>query len=451
MDKFLSLKCLLLLFTPFIMTIQGSTMDDKSQGKPDPVVPSGPDTTYHAVTNTIYSITEKDPNNASLVTKYTVYYLNGDVQYYCTYEYSNNVLATINYFDGQNQKYAYGTYIGNSMSGFDYVHYASDGTLISKTEYDTNWISHQFTAYTSGQKLKYKIVNTVKDGYITSENYYNENNVLVAEGVWTWVPTASVTIYTYTIKDGKKLTHSVTGDEYDRYEVYYYNYLKDSLKLYNGEINASNLVYTAKYIYNENKYMTEDNYFKDGTLKSFGNYTFDKNTFITTYTYKLAPDTLLWISTYDYRNYYLKTEYYSKDGNIEAVLSYEYDKYGNFIKVSKKDATGKLVSYETYTYYDPYSIVMEYAVFDSSDKKVSCSTYDIYGNITSTDSVKKKKHFFKNKFLSTHINTINQQIIFDVKGRIISKKTDNHVNLKTASGVYIHKNYKGGKPTIIMP
>ena len=449
MVKFLSLKSFLLITASFIMPIWSGTMDSKD--KKDPVVPGGPDTTYHTVTNTIYSITEKDPSDTSLTTKYTVYYLNGDIQYYCTYEYTNTVLTKINYFDGQNKKYAHGTYAANSIGGYDYVHYASDGTLISKTEYDANWISNQFTAYTSQQNLKYKVVNTIKDGYITNEKYYNEKNVLYGEGVWSWVPTTQVTIYTYTVKNGIKLTHSVTGEEYDRYETYYCNYLKDSLKLYDGEINESNLVYTAKYAYDENGYMTGDNYFKDGVLKSFGNYTFDKGTFITAYSYKLTPDTLLWTTTYDYRNYNLKTEYYSKDNKIESIVSYEYDKYANYKKLTKKNAEGKLISYETYSYYDPYSFVKEYTAYDSSDNKTAHITYDIYGNITSKDSVKKKKYFFNKQLFSTDIDVNNQQIIFDIKGRIIGRKTERYLDFRAASGVYISKLTNVKKVKISLP
>ncbi|MGD9201945.1 MAG: hypothetical protein PVI26_10305, partial [Chitinispirillia bacterium] len=242
-----------------------------------------------------------------------------------------------------------------------------------------------------------------------------------------------------------------TGEEYDRYEIYYYNYLKDSLKLYNGEINASNLLYTAKYTYDENGYMTGDKYFKNGTLKSYGDFVFDKSTYITTYTYKLAPDTLLWISKYDYRSYCLKTEYYSKDNKIESVVYYEYDKYANYKKLTKKDSEGKLISYETYIYYEPYSFVKEYTAFNSSDNKIAYIAYDIYGNITSKDSVKKKRNFFNKKLFSIKGDAVNLQIIFDVKGRIISKKSINRFDVKAASGFYINKNNYGEKANIILP
>ncbi len=404
----------------------------------DPVTQIGPDTTYHPATGTIYTITEADLQWPNHTTKYTVYYLDGSVQYYCTYEYSGSTLTKINYFDGNDRQYAYGIYTANYLPGTDYRHYASDGTLISLTRFTRDWVSQEFVAYTVGENVVYRIYYTINSsGYITREQYFNEKDELYGEGVWTFRISDSVTIYTYQQLDSVSFLNPVTNESYNAYEIFYHNYFKDSLKVYSNGIRPENAVYKNIYNYDTNGYMIQDKYFKDDKMMFVGEYKFDRSNFTTTYTYSSPSEGILFQTVYDFMGANLKKENY-RYGALESIITYRYDQYGNYERVTKNDPYGNLISYETYSYYEPYSILKELAVFDNRDVETTTTTFDIYGNKTAqTNSISRNTRMNRPQNSSAKQTTLQ---LFDIRGRLISKSSMNSQKNNLVPGVYIHSN-----------
>lgn len=341
-----------------------------------------PDTTYHAATQTIKSITEY--NADTTVKKYSEFYVNGSLSYYITYEYSAGALTKENYFDANGQLTAYGEYVPNTIGGKDYNYYLQDGTLLSTTQFskvDTiPWQKAQYKAFSAPQNIRYRIVYTYENNWLKTEQYLDHNDSNYATGTWSWYPADSLTAYTFTVNN-KKWFDQTIGGWYNKYILFYHgnSTAKDSLYV----INDSATVYKALYEYNADGWMIKDKYYNAQHSPTYhGEYSFDPVTYQTTYKFfSDSSSKLLYESIYNYKGQYEHTKYYSHD-TLDYLVRYTYNSGGYYQKVTKEKPVGTVVSYETYEYYEPYYYLKKYTTYNANDSVTSYYCYDINGTVT---------------------------------------------------------------------
>lgn len=144
------------------------------------------------------------------------------------------------------------------------------------------------------------------------------------------------------------------------------------------------MLYKSYYSYNNEGWLIKEQFTnRSNVLLAYGEYTFDKIAYETTY--KLIADPaqkqLLTQITSDYTGKLSATRYYLNN-KVVAVLSYVYDEAGYYSKISTADSAGKLVSYETFEYYKPYYHLKKNTTYDSRDSVTSYYIYDEVGNLT---------------------------------------------------------------------
>jgi hypothetical protein len=384
-----SITAMIVLYAVLSVSAQGPGGGGGGGGGPP--IGAGSDTVYYK--STYFGAAEKinsitDFNLDGTAKKYSVYYLNGSLNYYGLYDYLSGKITRETYYNASNQITFYGTYSSNSYGGKDFKYYDKNNVLLWEAQYDSaksaidsSWQCRKYTVYTASSHIRYWVTYEYNSsGWLTKEKYFDHNNDSLGVGIWGWDPLSQQTVYTYKCKNKYRLYNSIADLWYNQYRYYYHGTVKlaDSLKVYSNDT----LLYTARFEYDTYGWMLKDRYFnKAGQPVFHGEYSFDKPTLVKTYRYSKEPDSLLFETKFDYRDYYLTTSYY-KTGQVASIVKYEYNQAGFYSKLTRTSPQAALMGTETYSFYEPYYWLQRDSGYDAANKLLFYYNYDEYGNIT---------------------------------------------------------------------
>jgi hypothetical protein len=424
-----------------------------------PSIDTIPDTTYFQSENfsekeKVYSISHYNVNKT--VKQYITYFINGDTNYYCLYEYSGTQCTKESYYNSKKQLTGYAEYANNSFGGKNYTYFSKDAVLLYEIQYDSalsaydsSWQCRVYTVRTANNAVYSKKFCQYSAGWLEKEVYFNYKNDTTAIGVWGYDPVSKITAYTYSLKNGKNMTGKIPGVFYNQYKYYYHDNSKnaDSCRIYTQTTQQPTLLYTIIYTYDSKGWLKQEKYVNSSNVPAYrGEYTFDKATLITLYSFFQEPSLLLNQYKTDYRGIGIEFQNYNTAGKLQSIVKYHYNEGLYWDTVYTYDSTGILLSYETYSYYLPYYIVKNYTTFDAQKKMVSSYNYDEFGNVKDSVVVTAKRSgnrspsmfncgvsFHNNSFIisSNEQAQLNLQI-FDLSGKMLCNRTCMLQDSKTA-------------------
>jgi hypothetical protein len=443
-----------------IYSQSNSTLDKMNFNGGRPPVDTIPDTTYYQSENftekeKVYSILHYNVNKT--VKQYTTYLINGEINYYCLYDYSGTQCTKERYYNSKNQLTGYADYTSNSFGGKNYTYFNKDAIQLYEIQYDSAlsaydslWQCRVYTIRTANNAVySKKFCQYSSSGWLEKEIYLNYKNDTTAIGLWGYDPVSNITAYTYSLKNGKYLTGQIPGIIYDCYQYFYYANSKraDSCKIYKQTAQQLTLQYTIKYIYDSKGWLLQEKYFNNANVPVYrGEYTFDKTTLTTFYRSYQEPSLLLNQNKTDYRGIGIEFQQYNTAGKLQSIVKYRYNEGLYWDTVYTHDSTGILLNYVTYSYYLPYYIVKNYTTFDAQKKMLFSYNYDEFGNVKDSVVVKTKRSgsgsqatfnngisFHDNSFIiNSNKNTRFQLQVFDLSGKMLYNRTSVMQDSRTA-------------------